>query len=563
MKLLHIAVLLSGSRGGRPNSHGVLFATDMTDDGAHSAETKSCYTQNSQIDADWRTDCIVADECCSKKIVRTVSRTTDHKDAAEWHWVCDCIHYKEAHNNRADECCAKGKEDGTCGCMSPDTGPQASKMWRSLPLVEEDCCHKSTPVLDRGSTARQGKRRKGYNPAEMFKCGPRPCRKPGSTLGADEVCCEALETTPAGNSNRRHPTHVKKEGDQCDCIHNQQAVDDRLQEVQARHCCSGAFTEPVDTPGIHVCGCIAPGVEFKKIHASAEKTDCCSGRSITEDGVTVCQVHTCALPHETPKKAEACCADQAETKGGEEAHELNKYKDSITKSSGKICGCIKGGVTVPNEDAAHCCSRRAWNGKCAWISYDVPIKPSYMTADECFSGHLQGKTKKCACMRFKADTRGDLDYDEHPGECCGGAVVDMGKGPRCGCIHAPNEIRIGADATDCCSQVSDPGSNTCKCGILGSPFLVDTNAKDKVDCCSGKQSGGFCTCAPYPEATDAKYCCGKKHDGHNCVCLKDGHLTTGDTEAERNSKCCSHTSSLIAAHDHDGHDHCEKYKCGQ
>lgn len=552
MKFSHV-LLLTGVICGRPNSVGVLFATD-TSVSAEGEQTKTCFEQNTQIDGDWTRQCLTEDECCSKTITQTV--TLNDKGERSYVFVCGCVGYNKPHHGNVSNCCsglAQKKRRDLCDCLKPTQAPQSQQAMRTLKLEEDDCCYEGQNTLDEGDAATRG-REKGFSGAEMLKCGPRPCQAPGSFKNKiGPLLVASLWDWFTGNKTVQS---IKEKGiccggqeedflfgaKVCKCIPFNTVTNPHLETVDSSMCCSGQYSG--DT---HVCGCMLGGQLLDAPGAS--KSDCCSGLSDgRKDGPAECLAMTCKLPFEKKENGagDYCCTDKQGT--------LKAYKDHVTTSKSNVfCGCIKGGVKVAENETSFCCSGRRDkdSGKCEWLSYQQKLNIDIMTEDECFSG--KAEHGKCLCMGAGSDTRGDVE-DKNSGECCSNSLA----GNRCGCVHARNMLREGATRQDCCTRlVQDSNPNYCACGPIGCPNDKTAGMVALWDCCSTEASGGHCSCVkPNKTVREPKYCCGS-HVGKACQCLPPGSaVSQGHTAAD---VCCSGNGKAVENTKHDGHcDHIEE-----
>lgn len=543
MKLLPVWLFVY-VRSGRPSAHGALFSTHLADqvDSDVNLKDAKCFPQNTQIDGDWRRQCITAPECCSERITKSATRTD-----GKYVFVCGCIPAGKPFKDES-ECCsgeASKHNPGKCGCLGPDTGPQKHQAIRKLKLNASDCCYAGPVVRDQGSSVTAGIS-KGYRATEFDKCGPRICTGPGASkssggwwmpknahmVGKAEadvtkgtgICCGGSKENDAGL---------------CTCIKAGTVTNPLEQMVKDSFCCSGKFT-----PGTTTCGCI-PDSHFLPGHG-ADLNDCCSKMLVPggwEDH-DVCAEAKCVKPHnQKPNKGSWCCTDKAPK---------NKYKNSLTNAlennwfAADWCPCVKGGTKVDEGDSDYCCSGKVdRDGKCTWISYDNPIQPDYMTADECFSGRAE--YDRCLCMKPGDPKRGDLSPGDKQ-ECCSNALSNK----RCSCIFTLNRLRTGSNSTDCCSELSD--GETCQCAPIGTQ--LKQAGVTNWDCCSETKNDGFCACVGGGEIAKApRFCCTPPQKGKpECGCKEAGEAVPASSSAS--ASCCSGT-----AKDLDGHDgHCSSVK---
>jgi len=530
MKFIHAVLLFSGARAGRPNSHGKLFSTDLHFD--EEAPKAKCFPQNTQIDGDWTRQCITHDECCSGRISKSAERSSGE---VRYIFVCGCIPSGQPIGDSGDSshCCsgvAQTKDPKLCGCLSPNTGPQANESMRLLPLSRTDCCHRSGVVQDKGEAARQGVSA-GYDAKPFLKCGPGPCSSPGTTPEKDGKCCGGEEPK----------IEIKAEGatgKACGCIPAGTVVRPELEKVDGSMCCSGSYSSSEATT--KTCGCIPGGQQLPGL--GAEKTDCCN-KALADD--LYCQLDECILPHQQrTAHGASCCTDPGFTGSGKAPDELlDKGENSpVTKvHGGKFCGCIKGGTPIHASRAEWCCSRTVHEGKCTWLSFQEKINTNYMKESECFSGKANDKGE-CLCMKPDSPLRGDLRPDLK-GECCSGRL-NVAK--RCSCITSRGNLRDGSDKEDCCTGLLDESETTCRCGPINLP-VTDTRKAlgmiPKRDCCSTEERDGFCACVkPGGKPADRGHCCA----GHNktgCDCLRAGALVVAGNSAE--DVCCSKKSKEV------------------
>lgn len=533
MKLLPVWLFVT-VRSGRPSSHGALFSTDLADRVDSGVDTATCFPQNTQIDGDWKRQCITAPECCSGRITKSATRGDNR-----YIFVCGCIPAGKPFNNGVSECCsgeASPKDPAKCGCLAPNTGPQQDVEFRRLKLNVSDCCHAGQIVDDTSSSTQAGILDGGYPPSEFKKCGPRICQAPGLPRTSNmwwkpkhpEMAAKFAEEAASGTGiccGGAGAGETLLEGNKvCKCIPAGTVTEPHRELVLDAFCCSGKYA-----PGTKTCGCIPDSQALAGFGPT--KTDCCSKETKPHEGSLYCKEQTCTRPHnQIVKKGDWCCTDK-------------KYTDHLTKPTDTTwCPCVKGGATVDAGDADYCCSGQVdRNNKCTWINYDYPIRPEYMTEDECFSG--REKYHRCLCMKPGDSRRGDLSGRDR-GECCSGGVYKK----KCSCIAANNILRKGAIPTDCCSNLAE--GDVCQCAPISSP--MKETGMIAWDCCSSKSHDGFCSCVPKGvQSADPSFCCAPPHKDANCGCKKAGAAVPASSSAT--ASCCSGTSKQLNTTGDDGH----------
>lgn len=527
MKFLPV-VLFLGARCGRPSSHGVLFSTDTRGE-APLQEKRECYPQNSQIDEDWKTECITEEECCSKTIQQSATMSN-----GRYVFVCGCISAGKPFAHSKSDCCSGDAfANGTCKCINPDIGSQHHLSKRMLELNETDCCYESAIVPEEGQ-------RPGFPVGAFHKCGPRPCQQPGDIpakfgwqipLTFWQLISQSLPSITTMKCCGFEPTDTL---DPCKCIPAGREVDERYETVEETHCCSGSYVESgegsTEGPAAskYTCGCL-PEHRPVPVELGATEDDCCTGGIIEKEGRKYCQAKTCIRPRHRKNggKGDFCCTDDRD------GATLRNYSTHLSSGNDKhFCPCVTGGTPVAPHHADLCCSKRIRDGKCEFLSWGEKISLSFMNQDECFSG--KAEYGRCLCMEPGSNRRGEIEFRDYY-ECCSAQLNKEGK--RCGCIANGNRFRTGGKVEYCCSGLAQAGrKEICGCGPIGVKFKEADGMKADADCCSHAARGGFCACVlPGKKPLKPAHCCGALN-GTQCGCKRTG--SSVPRGADKNV-CCS------------------------